>query len=132
MNIKRRVFQVVLHFCQVVHSLHISRFMEKKQQLALHKQVIFIGATSGGLITLRGVLVIQSCFCFTLRAMSISSLGGEIQEFIFFLKIQLLYLLNCFSYFFLVVCLLFACVFLSSFFCLFCVSYELGWCLVIV
>ena len=35
-----------------------------------------------------------------------------------------MYLITYFSYFFLVVWLLFACVFLS-FFCLFCVSYEL-------
>ena len=46
-------------------------------------------------------------------------------------KIQLLYLLTCFSYLFLDVWFLFACVFLF-FFCLFCVSYELSWCLVIV
>ena len=51
--------------------------------------------------------------------------------FFFFSKIQLLYLVTYFSYFFLVVWLLFACVFLS-FYCLLCVSYELSWCLVIV
>ena len=59
-----------------MHSLHISSLMEKKAQLAFHKRVIFIGATSGGLRTLRGVLVIPSCLCFTLRTMLISSLGG--------------------------------------------------------
>ena len=58
--------------------------------------------------------------------------GGEFKNSIFFSKIQLLYLLTCFSYLFLVVWFLFACVFLSFFFCLFCVSYELSWCLVIV
>ena len=63
MNIKRRV-------CQVVYSLHISSFLEKKAQLAFQKRVIFIGATSKGLITLRGVIFISSCFYFTLRAMS--------------------------------------------------------------
>ena len=51
--------------------------MEKKAQLAFHKQVIFIGANFEGLITLRGVLVIPFCFCFTLRTIFISSLGRE-------------------------------------------------------
>ena len=61
-----------------------------------------------------------------------SSLGANSSfEFKIFSKIQLLYLLTCFSYFFSVVWLLFACSFIS-FFCLFCVSYELGWCLVMV
>ena len=64
-----------------------------------------------------------------------SSLGRrvEIQEFKKknILKIKILYLLTCFSYLFLVVWLLFAGAFLY-FFCLFCVSYELGWCLVMV
>ena len=68
-NIKRRVFQVV-------HSLHISSFMKKTTQLAIHKQVILIGVASGGLIILRGVLIIHSCFCVTLRTMFNSSLGG--------------------------------------------------------
>ena len=115
-----------------MNSLKISSFMEKKAQLAFKKQVIFIEATSEGLITLRGVLVISSCFSFTLRTMFNSSLGGlnsRIQ--IFFFKIQLLYLLTYFSYLFLVVWLLIACSFLS-FFCLCCVSYELSWCLVMV
>ena len=40
------------------------------------KQALFIGATSGDLISLGGVLVILSCFCFTLRTMFISSLRG--------------------------------------------------------
>ena len=50
--------------------------MKKKTQLALHKQVILIGVASGGLIILRGVLIIHSCFCVTLRTMFNSSLGG--------------------------------------------------------
>ena len=54
-----------------------------------------------------------------------------IKNSIFFSKIQLLYLLTYFSYLFSVVWLLFACTFLS-FFCLFCISYELGWFLVMV
>ena len=82
-SIKRKV-------CQVVHSLHISSFVEKEAQRAFHKQVIFIGATSGGLITLMGVLVIPSCFCFTSRTMLISRMGGGggvvIKEFNFFFK----------------------------------------------
>ena len=45
---------------QVVHSLHISSHMEKKAQLAFHKQVILIRAASEGLITLKGVLIIHS------------------------------------------------------------------------
>ena len=72
-NIKRRV-------CQVVHSLHISRFMETKAQLSCHKEVIFIGMASGGLIILRGVLVVSSSFYFQLRAMFNSSLGGRTQK----------------------------------------------------
>ena len=32
------------------------------------------------LINLRGVLIIHSCFCFTLRTMFISSLGGEFKN----------------------------------------------------
>ena len=56
---------------------------------------------------------------------------GEFKNSIFFSKIQLLYLLTCFIYLFSVVWLLFACDFFS-FFCLFCVSYELGWYLVMV
>ena len=97
-------------------------FMGYKTQLAFHKQVILIGAVSGGLITLKGVLIIHYCFCFTLRTMFNS---------IFFSKMQLLYLLTYFSYLFSVVWLLNACDFIS-FFCLFCVSYDLGWCLVMV
>ena len=54
-----------------------------------------------------------------------------IKNSIFFSKIQLLYLLTCYSYLFSVVWLLFACTFLY-FFCLFCISYELGWFLVMV
>ena len=54
----------------------MSRFMEKKPQLAFQKKVIFIGATLGDLITLRGVLIIPSYFCFPLRTMFNSSLGG--------------------------------------------------------
>ena len=53
---------------EVVHSRNISSFMEKKAQHACHKKIIFIGATSGGLITLRGVLVVNSYFYFMLRA----------------------------------------------------------------
>ena len=50
--------------------------MEKKTQLAFHKQVILIRAASEGLITLRGVFIIHSCFCFTLRTMFNSSFPG--------------------------------------------------------
>ena len=74
-NTKRRV-------CQVVHSLHISSFMEKKAQLAFQKQAIFNGATSEDLITPRGALIIHSCFCFTLRTMFNSSLESEFKFFI--------------------------------------------------
>ena len=73
MIIKRRV-------CQVVHSLKISSFMEKKAQLAFQKRVIFIRATSEGLITLRGVLVISSRFYFPFRTMFNSSLGGKVNS----------------------------------------------------
>ena len=59
--------------CQIAHSLYISSFMEKKAQLAFEKQVIFIEATSRGLITLRGVLIIHFYFCFTLTIMFNSS-----------------------------------------------------------
>ena len=136
MNIKRRV-------CQVVQSLHISTFMEKKSQLVFQKKVTLIGATSGGLITLRRVLVISFCFCFTLRTIFKSSFvcvclggggGGGVKvgregmnssfKFKNFSQIQLLYLLTYFSYLFSVVWLLFSCDFLS-FFCCF-VSY-MGW-----
>ena len=125
MNIKRRV-------CQVVQSLHISTFMEKKSQLAFQKQVILIGATSGGLITLRRVLVISFCFCFTLRTIFKSSfvcvcvggggkggIEGMTSSFKFkkISQIQLLYLLTYFSYLFSVVWLLFSCNFLSFFCC---------------
>ena len=48
---------------QVVHSLHISRFMENKSQLTFQKQDIFIRATSGGLITLRNGFENASVFC---------------------------------------------------------------------
>ena len=118
---------------EVVHSMYISSFMETRAQLSYHKQVIFIKATSGGLITLKGVLAISYCFYFTLRTTFNSSLVGvsEFKYSIFFSKIQLLYFLTCFSYFFSFVWLFFACTFLS-FFCLFRVSYELGWSLIIV
>ena len=53
--------------------MYISNFMENMIKLGCHKQVIFIGASFGGLITLRGVLVISSCFYFTLRIMFNSS-----------------------------------------------------------
>ena len=46
------------------------------------KRAIFIGATSRDLINLRGVLIIHSCFCFTLRTMFISSLGGAFKKII--------------------------------------------------
>ena len=132
MNIKRK-------FCQVAHSLHISSFMEKAQ-LAFHKQVILIGAASGGLIILKGVLIIHSCFCFTLRTMFNSTLVGGMGVvdgvnssfgFKFFSKIQLLYLLTCFSYLFFN-CLVVICMCFSFFLLLFCISYELGWSLVMV
>ena len=71
---------------EVVHSMYISSFMKKKAQLALHKRVIFIGGSFGGLITLRGVIVISSCFYFTLRTMFNSSLEGEFKNSIFFFK----------------------------------------------
>ena len=41
-----------------------------------YSNISLIGATSGDLINLRGVLIILSCFCFTLRTMFITSLGG--------------------------------------------------------
>ena len=47
--------------------------LDKKEPLACHKKVIFIQASSRGLITLRGVLIIASCFYFTLRTMFNSS-----------------------------------------------------------
>ena len=73
---------------EIVHSLHISSFMEKKTQLAFHKKVIFIRATFGGLRTLRGILINPSCFCFTLRTMFILSLGvkSKFKNLIFFQK----------------------------------------------
>ena len=74
MNIKRKV-------CQVVRSMYVSSFMEKKIQHACHKQVIFIGDDFRGLITLRGVLFISSCFYLTLRTIFNSSLGGEFKFF---------------------------------------------------
>ena len=40
----------------IVHSLQMSSFMEKKAQLTFHKQVIFIGATFRALCTIKGVL----------------------------------------------------------------------------
>ena len=113
--------------------------MEKKAQLAFHKQVILTGATFEGLITLKGVLMIHYCFCFTLRTMFNSNLGGggggggggwcvisRIHKF--FSKIQLLYLLTYFSCCF--ICL--GCLDVFFFLLLFYVSYELGWCLVMV
>ena len=42
---------------EVMHSRHISSFMEKKTQLAFQKRVIFIGGASGGLIVLRGLVL---------------------------------------------------------------------------
>ena len=48
---------------------------DKRHNLHVTSKPIFTGATSGGLITLKGVLVILSCFHFTLRTMFISSLG---------------------------------------------------------
>ena len=88
---------------KVMHSMYISSFMEKKAQLACHKQEIFIGANSKGLINLKEVLVISFCFYFTLRTMFQFKFGGD-GEFKnskkIFSKIQLLYLLTCFSYFF--------------------------------
>ena len=82
--------------CQVMQSLKISSFMEKKAQLAFHKQVILIRAASKGLISLRGVLIIHSFFCFTLRTMFNLSFfffwggggggGGEFKNSIFFFK----------------------------------------------
>ena len=51
-------------------------FMGKKAQLKFHKQVILIRVVFGGLITLKGVLIIHYCFCFKLRTMFNSSLGG--------------------------------------------------------
>ena len=71
---------------EVVHSMYISSFMEKKAQLALHKRVIFIRGSFGGLITLRGVIVISSCLYFTLRTMFNSSLEGEFKNSIFFFQ----------------------------------------------
>ena len=59
-------------------------------------------------------------------------MGGEFKNSKKKSKIQFLYLLTCFSYLFSIVWLLFACAFLSFFFYLFCVSYELGWCLVMI
>ena len=118
--------------CQVAHSLHISSIMEKKAQLPVHKQVILIGDAFGGLIILREVFIINYFFCFTLRTMFNSSLGGEFKNSpFFFSKIQLLYLLTYFSYLFSIIWLLFVCSFLS-FFYFFCVSYELSWCLIMV
>ena len=65
------------------------------------KRAIFIGATFRDLINLRGVLIIHSCFCFTLRTMFISSLEGAFKKSLRKKKkkskIQLLYLLICFS-----------------------------------
>ena len=89
--------------------------MEKKAQLAFQKRAIFIGAASEGLITLKGVLIIHSCFCLTLRTMFNSSLGGWIQVLnsIFFYKIQLLYLLIYFSYCFIYLGCLYVFFFLS-------------------
>ena len=86
----------------------------------LHPQRVTFKEHNGkSLITPRGVLVFPSCFCFTLRTMLNLSLGAEFKNVA---KIQLLYLLICFSYFF--SCLdhlhflfLYLC-------CLFCVAYE--------
>ena len=111
--------------CQIAHSLYISSFMEKKAQLAFEKQVIFIEATSRGLITLRGVLIIHFYFCFTLTIMFNSSFvwggGGGVDvvnscfEFNFFFKsnfcISLLVLVISFQ--------LFGC-YLHVFFSFFC------------
>ena len=53
---------------------HFKLYEDKRHNF--HVTTIFIGATFEGLITLRGVLVIPSCFRFTLRTMFISSLEG--------------------------------------------------------
>ena len=116
----------------ILEAQRTKNILNKKISFSIlpHLAILIRGA-SGGLITLKGVLIIHYCFCFTLRTMFKLSLGRSIQEFNFFSKIQLLYLLTCFSFLFSVVWLSIACAFLS-FFCLFRVSYELGWCLVMV
>ena len=95
---------------EVVHSIYISSFLEKMAKLACHKRVIFIGATSEGLITLKGVFVISSYFYCTLRAMFNSSLGGDSffqkSNFCIFLPILvscLVVICMCFSFLFLFV-----------------------------
>ena len=56
-------------------------FYRNKDTTCMSKQVIFIRAASKGLITLRRVLIIRSCFCFTLKTMFNLSWGGELDFF---------------------------------------------------
>ena len=109
---------------EIVHSLHMPSFMEKKAQLAFHKQVIFIKrpAHSKGstyypflfLFHIKDNVHFKFFFFFFFLG---GGGGGKFKNSKFFQK----------SYFCTSVPVLdvrfFACAFLS-FFCLFCVLYE--------
>ena len=75
-NLEKRKFIVHIFFLFSSISPHLELKSNPPLTSLPTKRAIFIGATSGDLINLREVLIIHSYFCFTLRTILNSSLGG--------------------------------------------------------